>query len=137
MDGSPVPHCNLYTRLRAGPNGVGVFAIRDIAAGTILFVGDTAATTRIPVDEVEQIEDPEIRQMYLDFCPVVDGAFVAPQSFNQLTMGWYLNHSGAPNVLCERGLRFLTRRFVMKGEELTVDYSTYSESAADAVQSWS
>jgi uncharacterized protein len=134
---SSAPHRNLYTRLRAGPTGVGVFAIRDIPAGTVLFVGDTGATTRVPVEDVERIEDGEIRQMYFDFCPVVDGAFVAPRDFNQLTMGWYLNHSDDPNVLCEQGLRFVVRRLVAKGEELKVDYATFSESAAAAVESWS
>jgi hypothetical protein len=52
-------------------------------------------------------------------------------------MGRYLNHSDDPNVLCEQGIRFVVRRFVAKGKELTVDYSTYSESAAAAVESWS
>lgn len=130
------PHADLYTRLQVGDQGIGVFAIRDIPAGTMLFAGDLGATTCVPCPEVEAIGEEEIRRMYLDFCPVVENAFVAPRDFNQITMSWYLNHSDEPNVVADDALRFSTRRLIVKGEELRADYTAYSDHAAPFVQSW-
>jgi hypothetical protein len=131
-----LPHRNLYTRLQASSNGVGVFAIRDIPEGTVLFLGDVGATVRVPIGEVESIEDQEVRRMYFDFCPLVDGAFVCPADFNQLTMGWYTNHSDHPNVNVDEELRFSTHRLVLKGEEITTDYTRYSEHARHFLSAW-
>jgi uncharacterized protein len=131
-----LPHRNLYTRIKASANGVGVFAIRDIPQGTPLFVGDVGGTVGIPVSEVEAIADEEVRRMYTDFCPVVNDCFVAPKDFNQITMGWYLNHSAEPNVAALKDLRFIASRFIPKGEELVSDYTTYSAHAADFVGKW-
>ena len=85
--------------------------------------------------DFEQIEDPAIRQMYFDFCPVVDGFLIAPADFNQITMGWYLNHSDRPNVVVRDDLHFSTRTRIAAGEELTADYSTYSEQTAAFIRS--
>jgi hypothetical protein len=135
-DRRTTPHCNLYTRIGRATHGVGVIAIRDIPPGTELFMGDYGATVRIPVDEVEAIEDPEIRRMYLDFCPEERAAFIAPADFNQLTMGWHVNHSDSPNVAVGPGMKFISSRLIPRGEELTTDYASYSESAKRLMASW-
>jgi SET domain len=131
-----LPHRNLYTRIMVSTNGVGVFAIRDIPEGTRLFVGDAGGTVAIPVPEVEAIADEEVRRMYTDFCPVVNDCFVAPRDFNQITMGWYLNHSAEPNVAASNDLQFIASRFIPKGEELVSDYTTYSDHADKFVGRW-
>ena len=131
-----LPHHNLYTRIKVSANGVGVFAIRDIPEGAPLFAGDIGETVAIAASEVEAIADEEVRRMYTDFCPVVNGCFVAPKDFNQITMGWYLNHSAEPNVAASEDLRFIASRFIAKGEELLSDYTTYSAHAADFVRRW-
>jgi hypothetical protein len=136
MAGSPLPHRNLYTRLRASSTGVGVFAIRDIPEGTKLFIGDIGETARVPVSIVDELQDAELRRMYYDFCPVVEGFFIAPVDFNQITMGWYLNHSHYPNVQINAGLQFVTARLIRLGEELTANYTTYSEHAAFYIRNW-
>jgi hypothetical protein len=133
--GPMTPHRDLYTRIAKCRHGVGVIAIRDIPQGTLLFAGDDGATVRVPVAEVEVIKEDAIRQMYLDFCPEVDGAFVAPFNFNQLTMGWYINHSDRPNVAVEQSHFFATLP-IRAGEELTTNYLTYSESAARLAPTW-
>ena len=130
------PHHNLYTRIKVSANGVGVFAIRDIPQGTPLFAGDVGETVAIAVSEVEAIADEEVRRMYTDFCPVINGCFIAPKDFNQITMGWYLNHSAEPNVAASEDLRFIASRFIPKGEELLSDYTTYSAHAPDFVGRW-
>jgi uncharacterized protein len=102
------PHRNLYTRIKASSKGVGLFAIRGIPKGTQLFVGDVGNTIRILVSTIDKISDAEVRQMYTDFCPVVDKYFIAPSDFNQMTMSWYMNHSNEPNVTVVPDLQFVT-----------------------------
>lgn len=134
----PAPHRNLHTRLQVSPGrGIGVFAIRDIPQRTRLFAGDSGETVRFPLAAFERIEDAAVRQVYLDFCPLVDGAFVAPVDLNQLTMAWYMNHSREPNVAADALLHFTTSRLVRKGEELTTDYTRFSEHADRFVGAWS
>jgi uncharacterized protein len=131
------PHANLYTRLQKSKRGVGLFAIRDIPAGTTLFLGDQGETVRVSPAVVDAIDDDEIKKMYYDFCPLVDGAFITPADFNQMTMGWYMNHSDSPNVVVREGTSFHAERLIAKGEELTTDYRTYSEHAHKFAQLWS
>lgn len=131
-----LPHNNLYTRLRASLTGVGVFAIREIPERTKLFVGDLGETLRVPVSIVDKLDDAEMRQMYYDFCPVVDQFFIAPVDFNQITMGWYLNHSNDPNVHSDATLQFVASRLIRPGEEVTANYTTYSDHAPLYVRDW-
>jgi uncharacterized protein len=130
------PHRNLYTRIKASSKGVGLFAIRGIPKGTQLFVGDVGNTIRILVSTIDKISDAEVRQMYTDFCPVVDKSFIAPSDFNQMTMSWYMNHSNEPNVTVVPDLQFVTSRVIHVGEELTVNYTTFSDNALTYVSMW-
>lgn len=128
-DGSePLPHQHVYARLRVSPGkGVGVFAIRDIPRGTNPFVGDATGTRRVPAAVVDAIGDAELRRLYLDFCPLVDGHYLAPSSFNGMPVSWYMNHSDHPNVACDPEVNFVAARLIRAGEELSVDYRTFSD----------
>ena len=130
------PHRNLYTRLKACANGVGVFAIRDIPAGMRLFKGDFGATVRVRRAVVDRIADAELRRIYFDFCPSVDDVFIAPADFNHLTMEWYLNHSVNPNVIADHKMRFFARRSIAAGEELTTDYASFSDHSPTLISQW-
>lgn len=130
------PHQNLYTRLKRCSKGVGVFAIREIPEATKLFVGDIGETVKVLVSEVDRIADGELRLMYYDFCPIIDGCFLAPIDFNQMTMGWYLNHSDDPNVRVDGRLQFVSSRLIKVDDELTADYTTYSQGAAKHISTW-
>jgi uncharacterized protein len=136
VDKDKLPHRNLYTRIKSSSRGVGLFAIKDIPQGTMLFVGDLGDTVKVPVSEVEAIADLEVRRMYIDFCQIVDNHFVAPNDFNRMTMGWYLNHSDTPNVVVDSQLQCMASTFVAAGNELTADYRTYSDHAAKYVAEW-
>jgi uncharacterized protein len=131
-----MPHRNLYTRLKVSDRGVGVFAIRDIPNRLRLFEGDAGAVVRVPRAVVDQIQDAEVRRMYFDFCPMHDGDFIAPVDFNQLTMAWYMNHSAKANVQADETLRFIACRPITAGEELTTDYTRFSDHALDLVVHW-
>jgi hypothetical protein len=133
---SNFPHQNLYTRLKACSKGIGVFAIREIPKATRLFVGDVGETVHVLVSEVDRLEDAELRRMYYDFCPVKDRCFIAPIDFNQMAMGWYLNHSDDPNVKVDDRLQFFTSRLITIGDEVTADYTTYSQHASKHIRSW-
>ena len=74
--------------------------------------------------------------MYTDFCPVVDDYFIAPSDFNQMTMSWYMNHSDEPNVTVVPDLQFVTSRVIHVGEELTTNYTTFSDHALTYVRIW-
>ena len=113
-----------------------MFAIRDIPRATKLFVGDVGQTVRVPIATVDRIQDAELRRMYYDFCPVVNAFFVAPVDFNQMTMGWYLNHSDDSNVQIDQRLQFVTSRLIRFGEEVTANYTTYSEHSPSFVRKW-
>lgn len=134
--GDAYPHCNLYTRLKAGAHGVGVFAIRDIPAGMRLFKGNSERIVRVPLAAVDRIKDPELRRMYFDFCPSVDDVFIAPADFNLLTMEWYLNHSADPNVVPDPNMQFSSCRPIAAGEELTTDYARFSDHSPVLVSQW-
>jgi hypothetical protein len=131
-----MPHRNLYTRLKISAHGVGVFAIRDIPDGLRLFEGDTGTVVRVPRAVVDQIQDVEMRRMYFDFCPIQGDNFIAPLDFNQLTMAWYMNHSVNANVQADDTLHFIARRPITAGEELTTDYTSFSDHALHLVAQW-
>jgi len=121
-----LPHLRVYTRLKPSPiHGVGVFAIRQIPKGTLLFDGDE----EIVWIDGKQVADlpPNIRRMYEDFCIIKDARFGCPTSFNSLTMAWYLNDSSSPNVAVDDNYNMWTLRDIEDGEELTIDSSGFSE----------
>jgi hypothetical protein len=128
-----LPHADAFTRLRASAlHGVGVFAIRDIPENFPLFQGDDLPLCRVPEAEVAQIPDAAIRQLYADFCPLIDGNYIAPRNFNSLTQAWYVNHSESPNIAMNSSLEFSTVRAIQHGEELTFDYRTLVASIKSA-----
>jgi uncharacterized protein len=121
----PLPHLNVYTRLKPSPlHGVGVFAIRHIPTGTLLFDGTEELTW---IDERQIARLPlHLRQMYDDFCIIKGGKYGCPTSFNDLTMAWYLNDSPTPNVIVDDDYNLWAARDIEEGEELTIDSSKFS-----------
>jgi hypothetical protein len=124
-----IPHDGVYTRLQCSKiHGVGVFAIRDIPKGTHIFSNDETDMVWIDKTDIADI-NPELKKLYDDFCVIENGKYGCPKNFNMLTVGWYLNESReSSNVHCTVDYDFVALRDIKKGEELTVDYSTYSES---------
>lgn len=127
-----LPSTNSFTRLRPSPiHGIGVFAIRDIANGTNIFKDDNSKM--IWIDEGKVLNQRgEIRRLYDDFCVVDHGKYGCPKGFNNLTVAWYINEplkGEEPNVICGAEYDFFAAREIREGEELTVDYSTYSDNS--------
>ena len=126
------PHDGVYTRIRPSRiHGVGVFAIRKIKKGTPIFPDDNQELEWIDGKDIQKLL-PEIRKLYDDFCVIKDGGktYGCPSSFNQMTVSWYLNEprpKQKANVECRGDYMFYALRDIAAGEELTVDYGTFSE----------
>jgi hypothetical protein len=130
------PHEKVYARLRPSKlvkGEIGVFAIRKIRKGTPIFRGD--------LDEMVWLEEgnlpkgpQQVRRLYDDFAVIRPDRrhkkkkrYGCPLNFNRLTISWYLNNSQNPNVRCDKHYNFFAKKDIDVGDELTVDYSTYSE----------
>jgi hypothetical protein len=129
------PHDKVYTRLapsKIDKGGVGVFAIRRIKRGTKLFHGDCEEMVWVAKKDLPQ-RPRQIRKLYADFAVIKTDEkdkqtrYGCPLNFNRLTVSWYVNCSRDPNVRCDKDYNFLALRDIERGEELAVDYSTYSE----------
>ena len=122
------PHADVYVRLGVSKfHGVGVFAICPIPEGTNPFQHDATRMVWVSRKKVEQLT-PEIKKLYEDFGVLELRRYGVPTSFNQLTPAWYLNNNTVdPNMRCGDDYEFFAARDIEPGEELTIDYSTYSE----------
>jgi uncharacterized protein len=127
-----LPHQGVWVRLGpSGVHGIGVFAIRPIPAGTDLFANDRLPLVWVSRAELERAGLSEAeRAFYHDFGIGRGDEIGCPANFNTLTPGWYLNRpppGGAANVRTDSSLVFTALRDIDEGEELTVDYSSFSD----------
>ena len=103
------------------PGHVGVFALRQIPAKTIIaHASDFDESVLIPWDDFKRL-DSTTRQRLRMFCWQSKQGVHAPKNLNQLTIQWHLNHSCAPNVFIDDAWDYRTLRAIRKGEELTID----------------
>ncbi len=119
------PHDGVYARI--GPSrihGVGVRAIRDIPAGTLVFQRESERVRWVSRAAVRRLP-PAIRALYEDFGMVWGDQIGVPPTLNMLSVGWYVNHSDRPNVAAGDDGRFRALRRIPKGAELTADYRTF------------
>ena len=122
---SSSPHDGVYARIgRSRVHGVGVVAIRQIPSGTLVFRGESERATWVSRAAVRRLP-PAIRSLYEDFGMVSGDRIGVPPNLNQLSVGWYVNHSDRPNLEAGDDGRFRTLRRIRKGEELTADYRTF------------
>lgn len=124
-----LPHEGVYARLGvSGIHGIGVFAICAIPAGSDVFPGDDADIVWVERAAVEAA-GPAERRLYEDF-GIGDGDRIGcPANFNLLTPGWHLNEprpGETPNVVATPTFRMIAARDIAEGEELTVDYRSFS-----------
>jgi len=127
-----IPSDGVYTRIKPSKiQGVGVFAIRAIPKGTSIFPKDDAPIMWVNKNRVKKLRG-EIRRLYEDFCIIKDNGetYGCPANFSLLTVAWFLNEptiGHQPNIGCRRNYTFYALRDIAVGEELTVDYATFSE----------
>lgn len=121
---------DVYCRMKqSGVHGVGVFAIRNIPAGTKVFKGaKRSAFIEITQDEIHDLH-PEVKAMLNDFFAVYDNKMYVPEGgLTNIDISFYLNHSEHPNVrFDEAEEEFIALRDIAEGEELLADYSSFDE----------
>ena len=121
------PHSGVYVRLRPSKldrKGVGVFAIRKIPKATRIFADENEELCWIPKAVLPK--GKALRELYDDFAVIKGDRYGCPTSFNRLTPAWFMNESKKPNTRSDENYDFYTLREIAAGEELTVDYSTFS-----------
>lgn len=122
-----LPHCGVRVRLGVSKiHGIGVIAIKDIKKGTRIFPSDDEDLVWIEKKKMARLPK-EIKKLYQDFCVFKGNMCGCPRNFNGITVAWYLNNSKQPNVVCDENYDFFAGRNIKKGEELTVDYDSYSD----------
>jgi SET domain-containing protein len=89
---------------------------------------DDGVYTRLGRSKIHGVGVFAIRSMRAGMRLFKDNRYGCPPSFNRLTPAWYINDSRTnPNVRCDENYEFLAIRDIRRGEELTVDYSQYSD----------
>ena len=72
--------------------------------------------------------DKEVKRMVKDFYVIMKNKLYLPNfSLNEINISFFLNRSKNPNVTDKDGEDFFASRNIKKGEELTVNYSNYSD----------
>ena len=105
-------------------------AIHGIGVHTTTFIADGAHVRLWQPDDwrfltfAEAERDPEVWAMRDIYC-VTDGTgYHCPLDFHRMSIGWYMNHSDAPNVTSSKELNFeyFAAREIAEGEEIVCDY---------------
>lgn len=134
-----MPDIGVYTRIKPSKiHGVGVFAIRAIPKGASIFPDDDAPIVWMKRSKIKRLRG-EIRRLYEDFCIIKDNgeSYGCPANFSLMTTAWFLNEPKAgeqPSIGCRKDYTFYALRDIAAGEELTVNYSTFSEKPSARMQ---
>jgi SET domain-containing protein len=126
---------NIYCRIAPSKiEGVGVFAVRPIPKGTRPLV-TFADIEVVPIPEKEIMKNKKIptpvKKMVQGFYATQNGLiYCSAHSFNEIDISYFLNHSDKPNldvVEINEETVFTANRRIKTGEELTVNYSEFSD----------
>jgi hypothetical protein len=111
--------------------GIGVFATHDFQTGTLLL------TTSFGL-KLLKIKD--IPDAFVQYCVHLnDEECLCPEHFDRMEIGWYINHSSAPNIArycseynSEEINSFKARPFfaiqdIKAGDEILIDYNYLNE----------
>lgn len=103
-------------------SGVGVFALHAIAKDTWLEVFPRGYRAR-------KFRSNELPAALRTYCTAKGrDIYAAPQQFNRMYIGWYMNHSADPNVTWDDDLDgFVASRYIECNEELLIDYNVFEE----------
>jgi D-alanine-D-alanine ligase len=104
--------------------GFGLFATRPLAAGEIVQLGEEQPARLVSREHVRRAWSSVERGWFHRYAwPLTDGVHAI---WSDDPEQWHpLNHSCDPNTWL-RGLDLVTRRPVADGEELTIDYATFT-----------
>ena len=116
-------HNDVLCKLAPSPiHGVGVFAIKDIPADTVIFRSDTAYD-EVDIKILNRIPK-EVAELYSSLFIYDDESIWIPKNgVNSVDISFYINHSVEPNLKydLENDL-FVSKISISKNTELTFDY---------------
>ncbi len=99
--------------------GVGIFATHPIPMGTELFLG--AFTP-------QKMKSKNVPEAFKKYCVYLnDEECFAPERFDRMEIGWYINHSPEPNIQKISGKPIVALRDIKQGEEIFMDYNSFNE----------
>lgn len=107
-------------------DGIGIFAARDILRGEVIAEGIHESDYKciIPWKNIKNLDLDTKNRIYSYCIGTPEGFFPPPNnSFNELSIEWYMNHSCRGNIGFDENGDFITIRNVKKGDELTYDYA--------------
>src|SRR3990167_2258957 len=112
---------NGLVRVKVAPSpihGVGVFALRNIAKGTKMYMTIFPQAFKIPFGSFGKLY-PEVKHLIMERWPRVvnNEGFMYPDTLLQA----YINHNDTPNY---DAINDVTLCDILGGEELTEDYRT-------------
>jgi mannose-6-phosphate isomerase-like protein (cupin superfamily) len=112
--------------LKPSSNGIGVFALENIPAGALLF-NCSHNMRKLKISDV-----PEALRQYCIYLNADE--LIAPERFDRLEIGWFLNHSESPNLSYNgtqnfgaKQAKIYAARNIKTGEELLMDYNELNE----------
>ncbi len=111
--------------LKPSNHGVGVFATHDIAKGTRLRLWGEQVED--DVDRARLLDKEAVPEALKGYCVDRGGKLLCPNDFGRMEIGWYVNHSDAPNVYQKKYKWFYAKRDIKEGEEILIDYNSLNE----------
>jgi hypothetical protein len=118
----------IKTRIGRSPiSGVGVFAILPIGKRVNPFPTRRMRLRKLPAKDLSKLPSPT-RQLVHDYFAEDTGGYMIPDDFGAvIDLESLINHSDSPNLryIAASGT-FRTTRPISVGEELTIDYRSYT-----------
>jgi SET domain-containing protein len=114
-----------YVRLKPSKvcDGVGVFALRPIPKGTVLFadvIPDKDFVRWNQLDDVDTIVTGYLSSM----CRTTSEGLFLSQTVNNINLSYYVNHSDKPNVAYDNTLdRYATLADIEEDQEILCKYN--------------
>jgi len=113
-----------YT-IRRARSGYGIFAARRLARGEVVFAGEERAQRIVTRSHVERAWDEAAKEVFRRYAYPAGGEVYI--LWDKEPAGWApQNHSCDPNTVFA-GLNVVALRDIERGEELTIDYSTFCD----------
>lgn len=104
------------------PGEVGLFSTRILKKDSIVLPLSVFSDVYFMSWEDFKKLDKITQRKVMDYCPGTEEGFYTPKDYNNLTIGWHMNHSCNPNIGFDDKDNFVAMRTIKKGEELTWDY---------------
>lgn len=115
-------NCNVRLKPSTVCDGVGVFALVDIPADTILFNDIDPDMNFITWDEIVDIKD-EVKVYLKSMCNSNESGLFLSRTVSAINISYYVNHSDEFNVHHDLTLdRYITTKDIKSGDEILCKY---------------